>query len=98
MGVRWVSLGQARALSRALALHLREELQDSDAGHPRRARFPRARRPGPGHVHLPPAPGGSKPVCLVSRRGALDRQAPEPYRLVARGESLARTVPEVNIE
>ncbi len=51
------------------------QLQDADARDPRRARFPRSRCPGPGHVHLAPAPGRAEPLRLVPRRGALDLQA-----------------------
>ena len=58
-------------------------------GDPRRPGFPRARRPGPGHVHVPSAPGRPQPLRLVPRRGPLDRQAREPDRLVARGSGLA---------
>ena len=50
---------------------------------------------GLGMFTVAPAPGGAQPLRLVPRRGALDRQARQPRRLVARGPRLAGEVPEV---
>ncbi len=73
----------------------RPRLPDTDPGDPWRPRLPRSRRPGPGHVHLPAAPGRAQPLRLVPRRRPLDRQAPEPHRLVARGAGVAGEILEV---
>ena len=50
---------------------------------------------GLGMFTSPPAPGRAQPLRLVPRRGPLDRQAPEPDRLVARGAGVAGAVFEV---
>ena len=74
VGVRRSSLGEARALSRAVAQQLRRQLQDADAGDPRGARFPRSRRPGPGDVHLAPAPR----ACPAATSGSPTRGTGSP--------------------
>ena len=51
---------------------------------------------GLGMFTCAPAPGRPQPLRLLPRRGPLDRQAPEPGRLVARGAGVAGAVPEVS--
>ena len=95
VGIRRRPVGGIENLPRSDAWRVRRQLQDADAGPPRLARLPGARGAGARDVHRPPAQRGPQPVRPVPRRGALDRQARQPDRLVARGPGVAGQVSEM---
>ena len=84
VGARRPAVGEARGLRQAQPDRPREELEDADAGDPRRARLPDPGRPGHGHVHRAAAQGHPEPVPVLPRREPLGAQAAE-LAAVARG-------------
>ena len=84
--------GPDRALD---AQPLRRQLQDADAGAPRRAGLPRAGGPGPGALRRAADEGRARAARLLSRREPLGPEGPELEALVRRSARLARALAEI---
>src|SRR5216684_1661959 len=96
MGVQGQPVGQPRALSTLVAGQLREELQNADAGHARRARFPGSHQSGAGAFYRAATPRNPIENGLFPGRRALGSEAAELEALVPDRWRLVRSVAEVS--
>ena len=76
------AVGQAGELRQMVAQHLREGVQDADAGDSRRAGFPRAVHAGTGVVHRAADAEGAFQAAAFPGRRALGAEAAEQRALV----------------
>ena len=93
-GPPW-SVEGARAVPAVVAAPVRAQHQDADADHHQRARFPRARRPGPADVHRAAPQRRAGRGARVSGRGALGARRQQQPRLARGGVRVDEEVSEV---
>ena len=93
VGVRRRAMGEAGSVRALVTKHVREELQDADAGHPRAARLPRRHQPGLPDVHCTAEDERAVEDGLLPRRRPLGLETTELPRVVQHRARLAGQIP-----